>query len=150
MDKKLNLSDYNEWKKANKNKFSKVSYNHGVISTNNLSSDLYFTFLDMCWPEFIEFNNMVFIKDSYEVRQDIVLDKSKNAQEKEYWTNLLCIDGLFNDDIDEDKLDFLSKKLAESWKAKLKQDFPNREFNIIVVNDADDVAVSFQQIDSRA
>ena len=146
MDNQIDLSDYEAWKKANNNSFSKISYIHGIINSQKISYDLYFAFLDMFWPEFIVRSDMVFIKDSFDEKQDLLKNTYKDDKEKEFWINLLSIDGLFSEEIDEDKLDFLSKKIAESWKAKLKQDFPERKFKIVVANDEDDVAVSFHQI----
>ncbi len=142
---KMILDDYEKWKKINKSKFSKIDYIHGISLTYNLSSDIYFAFLDLFWPEFIEYNGRVFVKDFFEKDQETIKNKLQ-SETIEYWTNFLLIDGLFKEDIGLEKFDFLIRSIGESWKAKLNKDFPDKIFKIHLVNNEEDVGVTFTQI----
>lgn len=149
MDKEIKLNDFEAWKKVNGQSFSKLDYIHGIIKTALLSSDLYFAFLDLFWPEFIEHEGMIFIKDWFTERKNVIADKKMTTSEKEYWVNLLSIDGLFDTELDDIKMTLLSNKIGEAWEAKLKKEYPRRIFKVHIINSEDDVAVTFQQIESK-
>jgi len=46
----------------------------------------------------------------------------------------------------EHQLKHISKLMADMWDAKLRRDFPDRDFSVIVVNRDDDFGVTFHQI----
>lgn len=149
MDNELKLDDFEAWKKVNGQNFSKLSYIHGIIKTALLSSDLYFAFLDLFWPEFVEHEGMVFIKDWFIKRKNVIVDNKINPCEKEYWVNFLSIDGLLDTELDEMKMSLLSNKIGEAWEAKLKKEYPMKIFKVHIINSEDDVAVTFHQIESK-
>lgn len=145
----LHLEDYESWKKNNQKNgyFTFPSYIHGVFDFKAIHEDLCFAFLDLFWPEFIQINGMIFIKNSYYHHKRNIENKFyKSTSDAEYWTNLLTLDDFLHIK-DDNKLSYLAEKIGESWRAKLKQDFPKLCFDIKVINDQDDVAVTFQQIE---
>lgn len=146
MDDRIKLKDYEFWKKSNRNLFSKRDYIHAIITSKKASLDLYFAFLDLYWPKFVEKDNMIFIEDSLQTKKQLLEDQKTSPKEKEYWINFLSIDGLLTNEEDQDKLSHLSMKIAEAWKSKLHNDFPKRKFKLHVISDDDDIAVTFHQV----
>ena len=143
----MQLTDYEEWRSRNSKKgsFDLADYIHGVFDYKNIHEDLCFAFLNLIWPEFIEVDGMVFIKDSYQAKkQNISMEAHKLNSETEFWINLLTLDDFLHIK-DAEKQTFLVTKLGESWKAKLKQDFPSLNFKITIADDEDDLGISFHQ-----
>lgn len=115
------------------------------------------------WPEFIEIDGMVFLKDSVEDSEDRkrlneALHRHKGDKTKtEKAFNLIEIPSLFGKNISEttDEEDaFLADRLAEMWRCRLAVVFPNREFLVRTLSAEEtggEIAVVFHTIrsDSR-
>ena len=146
----LQLDDFQNWKKVNGERFSKVDYINGVCHTNHLSTDIYFASLDLFWPEFYQHNGMIFIKDSFDTKtkSEGFFDPAKENHRNEYWINLLSLDNFFEDGTQKE-YEFFGRKLAESWLGKLEMDFPDKTFSIHIVNDDEDSWVTFHQTSNK-
>lgn len=126
---------------------SLYDYIYQQITLNNLSSDLYFAFLELFWPSFIKYKNHIFLKENLTEAKLLELER-QNEKNIEYWINLLTIDSYFNNDEEgSEKADCLSKILAQIWKAKLSIDFPDIEFIIENFEDSEagDYGLTFYQ-----
>lgn len=127
----IKLNDYEMWVNANSTKkFSLFDYMHGVMLTENLSSDLFIAFLKLVWPEFYSYNNCVFLKEQFDQKKyDELVDQGLSNKDIEYWINLVLIDGIFENATVE-TCEYLAKNLVSAWKVKLKNDFPEKDFEL--------------------
>jgi hypothetical protein len=111
------------------------------------------------WPEFIEFKEMIFLKESIEDEDDKRKiaetfkryggDKTKTEQS----FNLIEIpSGFFTrglGDTTEEEDRWLAEKLAEMWLCRLQFLYPNRKFEVKVLNPEEtggEVGVIFYQL----
>ncbi len=76
---KLDLKDFRKWKEANKERdFSLFDYIFQMKNLNNLSSDIFFGFYELCWPTFLTYKNYVFLKEAFS-QQKVDRLSSENA-----------------------------------------------------------------------
>ncbi|MDF7809309.1 hypothetical protein P4E94_17830 [Pontiellaceae bacterium B12219] len=112
--------------------FNSLDYIHRFVSP------IYSILLaDLFWPEFKEISGMIFLANSFEDESDQRLlteaeAKYNGDQEKiEESFNVVEIPSLFGrhvSDIDDEQYVMLANTLICSWRAKLSQDFPEKEF----------------------
>jgi hypothetical protein len=131
------LKDFEKWKKLNHNKnFSLYDYIFHVIQSKNISTDIYFAFLELFWPSFIIYDKYVFLNENF---SEMKLSSLKDKEKIEYWMNLLIIDPYFNEDQDgSKKAGLLVQKLAIIWQTKLEKDFPGKNFIVESIHDGED------------
>lgn len=126
-NKKL-LKDYQRWKKLNKNNFfSLFDYTFHILNDKRVNTDILFASLEIFWPSFIQYDQYIFLEENYSKEKfDQLIHEEKNP---EYWGNLFLVDEYFlNDENALEKAEFFSQTLKKTWKIKLQNDFPNKEF----------------------
>lgn len=99
-------------------------------------------YLSVVWPTFIEFMGVVFRDVDVETDDDRsrireALDRCSSRREAEQSFNWMDVGVLFapknfGSSLEEDQQ--LSKVLRDTWSAKLRQDFPTREFVVEVLS----------------
>lgn len=144
MEKPL-LKDFEKWKNMNKD-LSPFDYIFCLTRQEELSSDLYFAFLELLWPSFIIYKNYIFLKATYSVEKVESLINEKH--DVEFWANLLTVDSFFENEEDgEERSEFFARSLVESWQAKLKHDFPDKHITVKYVSDSEfgDYGLTFYQ-----
>lgn len=94
------------------------------------------------WPEFVEFEGMVFLAEAFdnEAQQRVSEALKQNIESKseiEEAFNLYEVPSYFfgtnAGDTTEDEDHELAKIMAEMWMAKLRMDFPNKAFKMEIV-----------------
>ncbi len=89
------------------------------------------------WPKFIEYDGCIIMENRFD------LQNFENWKKTEYVENFAQIESVLNhihildffgaeekkDEINHDQIVFLGNKLCEIYSAKLKIDFPEKEFN---------------------
>lgn len=145
MTAKIQLKNIELWKQLNKGKqFPIFDYIYHEIKMNKMSTDIYFALSLLFWPTFIEHKEYIFLEETFSEKYFDEL-KDKNI---EFWMNLLTIDPYFEEDEDQEEraLSF-SKALKEIWEIKLKKDFPQHQFRVIVIDDKEsgDIGLTFYQ-----
>jgi hypothetical protein len=145
MNEKNQLRIIKQWEQLNKGKrFSIFDCIYQELKINKISTDIYFALSMLFWPTFIEHKGYVFLKENF---SKIKFNELKNKN-IEFWMNLLSIDPYFEEDDDQmERALSLSKTLKEIWEIKLKKDFPQQEFHVIVLEDkeAGDIGLTFYQ-----
>lgn len=107
------------------------------------------------WPEFVDINGMVFLKETIEDdddkdRLDEALkhydgDKTKTEQSFNT-TEIPFLFGKNSEEITDEEDLALAERLAEMWQYKLQNIYPNRRFIVQILSEeetGDAIAVSF-------
>jgi hypothetical protein len=102
------------------------------------------------WPQFVTLDDMTFLpfvvedeKDKERVRQRLQSLSDKSRVEKEF--NCIEVASLFGPrrgetSVEEDEM--LAEYLVEMWAAKLRADFPRKQFFVALVDAAEDLEVA--------
>ncbi|HEV2614380.1 MAG TPA: hypothetical protein VGV92_06695 [Gammaproteobacteria bacterium] len=121
-------------------------YIYQEITLNKISPDIYFAFLELYWPSFVQHEGHIFLKETFSAEKFEGL-KSQN-ENIGYWMNLVTIDPYFeNDEDQEEKAAHLSKKLVDLWQAKLDKEYPELKFTVATLEDKEmgDYGLTFYQ-----
>ncbi|MBE9094266.1 hypothetical protein [Tychonema sp. LEGE 07203] len=138
------LSDFQQWKKANGDDFSLWDY---LFGSANIEIAIAFT--KLFWPDFVEHEGGIFLSEAF------------NSQIYEQWkielgNDVAAIEQVMNhqhiDDIlpgaqnaSSDNLLYLGQALAQMWESRLKSLYPQRRFQVKCDRDEDTVVVTFFQ-----
>lgn len=117
-----------------------------LFEDKKIKPDVFFSFLELFWPHFIEKNNYIFLKEKYSEENFSRLISEKS--DPEYWINLLTIDDFFSElENGEEKAKLLAHSLIELWEVKLKKDFPDKDFVVQYIYDKEygDCGLTFYQ-----
>jgi len=140
------------FKEKDTDSFNQFDYIHRFTSPL-----LALLFAELFWPNFIEVENMVFLRSEFEDKDD--LDRLHQAIEKydsdkrkvEESFNTIEVPSLFgarmDDTTDEEDL-ILAKTIASMWKSRLTGMFPTRKFTVKVLGPDEtggEIAVLFYQ-----
>jgi len=108
-----------------------------LIQDKLIEPTLLFDFLEFFWPTFIKKDGYIFLKEAFsEEEYKRLVSENSNP---EYWINLITIDEFFSELPDwEDKSVSLAKALVSIWKAKLKKDFPEANFEVQYLHNEED------------
>jgi len=111
------------------------------------------------WPEFVEIDDMIFLKETFEDADDLArLDEARrryggDRTEIEKSFNCVEIGALFgrrSGDTTAAQDCALAQKLAEMWTQRLRVLYPSRLFKVLAVKGTDDAAsVLFYQYDDN-
>ncbi len=135
---RIRLNDYEKWADANQN-FSLYDYLFGVVKTNQLADDIYIAFLKMFWPDFYCIDGCVFLKEQFEPEYyDRLLNEGTSRQEIEKWINLFFLGGMMQESTSDESIRYLAIHLTKLWEMKLKEDFPDKEFDVKYFHDEED------------
>lgn len=134
------IPDLIEWRKLNGQNFSIESWT-SIEGNMNLAIGFSFIF----WPDFIEHNDCVFIKNHFSISNFDNWTKTacvNNYAQIESVMNHIHILDLFSREeirniITIDQVKFLGKKICEMYSVKLKSDFPERQFTFTFNCDKD-------------
>lgn len=105
--------------------------------------DQMFSFLDILWPEFIEFDGLILRRNSIPTDWNTFQEQAQKAKwslsDIEYIINHFHIMDLFLNDPDRDAIEikvfrFLAYSIADMWKCRLQNLFPDRAFVVGVAN----------------
>ena len=101
-----------------------------VVCSGNFSLGV--GYLELFWPEFVEFEGYVLRKDFSIEHLRCFQSQDRATKESTEWVmNHIHLDGLQHggcEDISKDKLVFIGRRLQEMYEAKLKLQFPERTF----------------------
>lgn len=133
------LNDFDKWKNLNQN-FTLFDYVFQEAKSVNLNSDFYFAFYELIWPKFIHKGEFVFLEQNYSLEKQhqlLAIVSDKNEQHNiEFWMNLVSVDPFFDHtDAPDENIEAFTKKLVETWSAKLKIDFPDMTFKVDYLQD---------------
>ncbi len=142
----ITFKDLDKWKKINKPRhFSFYDYIFHQMRNGKINSDIYFAFAELFWPTFVSFKDYIFVKENFDEKKIINLDK--DSANVEFWSNLTIVDGYFDEDEEGGERAYtLSQILIETWKIKLQREYPNHEFLVVSLEDqTGDYGLSFYQ-----
>jgi hypothetical protein len=95
----------------------------------------------------------VFLEQNYSLEklQKLRNDDSseRESTNAEFWMNLINVDSFFeHSNAPNEHVEVFTKKLVETWSAKLKIDFPNIKFAVEYMHDSDtnDYALTFYKM----
>lgn len=144
---------YEDWKAANPARsFTWADYAHFVLQEREVPGDFALAMAKVLWPRFIEVEECVFLAEHYSEEKALSLQKQGlSNRQVEYWLNLFSVDGFFHgveSSTEEDEEQF-AQVLVETWRAKLRIEFPGRTFVVEAVRDdeAGDLCVTLQHVD---
>lgn len=107
-----------------------------LIQDKKIEAEIFFKFLELFWPNFVEKHGFVFLKENYSEEKFAGLIKEEFNPE--YWINLLTVDDFFSDiEQGEEKASSLAKALVDIWETKLKKEFPEKKFVVMYLHDED-------------
>ncbi len=141
---KLFLPDYERWDRANGDNFDSVGYVSVTFSSSKIPTDLVFAFLEIFWPDFTERDGLVFRTDAF---VEATYQRFKVGWKAEFWMNNILLDGLVPG-LDYEYRLHLGKQCVDMWRTKLQRDFPDKKFDVKVLDDyeEDEVGITFHQI----
>ena len=130
------IPELKDWKKENGEDFDLQDW---VVCEGNIR--LAIGYSAIYWPEFLKYNDCVFIKSHFTQDNYIKWTKSEsvdNFQQIESVINHIHILDLFawekQEEINYDQVIYLGKVLRDIYDLKLKAEFPKRKF-IVTFND---------------
>ena len=107
--------------------------------------DHFIGYTQLIWPEFIEHEGRVYIKDFFNEEKLLQnIDNGASITQAQILLNCLDLSLLFDsaqEDVEDDTLLYLAKTLQESWLAKLNLNFPNKKHNVILDNNLNEEGV---------
>lgn len=143
-------SKYHDWVKANLGAFSWFDYAHHLLRDQPGAGDFASVIARLVWPDFVEVGRLLFLADQYSLEKLRSLQsQGLDGRELEYWMNLFSVDGFF-DGIASVTLDAqkrLARAMSNAWKAKAMQEYPDRAFEVEMIEDEEtgDICVAFTQ-----
>ena len=151
-EKNVNLKDYERWRRLNREPFSLYDYAYAAAYQQRLPADAMMAFAMLIWPPFRDVDGLVLLAEQYDATKLARLRSQGLTEAKlEYWMNLLSVDGLFQSLPGATRwhMRAFANTLHQSWRAKLRQDYPMLRFRVEVVIDdeVDDVCVVFYRAD---
>jgi hypothetical protein len=117
-----------------------------LVREKKIEPDIFFSFLELFWPKFVEKDGYVFLDDKYSEEEFSRLVKEKASPE--YWINLLTVGDFFSKlENGDEKSEKFTKSLIEIWQEKLKRDFPDKNFTVQYIYDEEygDCGLTFYQ-----
>lgn len=108
----------------------------------------------LLWPEFLEAEGMVFLREEVEVQPALhdvpaTLRTFASRTDMERAFNLIEVPTLFATGVEasDEELTQLAATLRDAWQAKLEQEFPGRPFVVeILGGEVDDPTVRFFEV----
>jgi len=152
IDETLLIPDLKDWKKENGDSFGIRDW---ISCEGNVKLGIGFSMI--FWPEFIEHEGCVIISNRFSQ------DNFDNWKSAEYVKNYRQIESVLNhthildlfswekqEEMVVEQVKFLGEKMKEMYQAKLKFEFPNKEFEVVFngkedLEDLIDYEVSFSQ-----
>jgi hypothetical protein len=135
-DEKL-IPDLQNWRNRNSANFSISDW---TSIEGNIKLAIGYSYL--FWPDFIEYDDCVFLKDAFSV------ENFKEWTKTEYVVHFAQIESVINhihildlftsekqDEITYEQIKYLGNKIREIYNIKLKSDFPNRKFEVLFNGD---------------
>lgn len=147
------VPDLKDWKKANGEMFDLQDW---IACEGNIRLAIGYSVI--FWPEFIEYNNCVFIKSHFSQGNYTEWTKSdsiENYMQIEEIINHIHILDLFafekQEEINYDQVIYLGNILRNIYDLKLKADFPHRQLSVdfndsLETDDLIDFQLTFYQI----
>ena len=137
----MTLFDYEKWKEANLgHRFTLYDYvGCKLQDISEYQDDLMFALSRLYWPDFLSIDGFIFLKEIFD--ESSYFNYKQQQDGVEYWMNLLLTENFYQDlDL---AVEFASV-LKETWGAKLKLEFPDKQFTIDVFDD-EDFGLTFYQ-----
>lgn len=139
------MPDYDRWKGMNSSAFNVYDYIHCVFREGKVAPDLAYAFFYLFWPQFIEIDGDVFLKEKYDEKRIFGLKKKGyTGQDLEYWINLTSLESLLPES-QSIMARHLTDELAVVWRIKLQNDFPQKTFHVRCLDDDGERYVVFSQ-----
>lgn len=113
LGREVNIAPFDSWTNAN------ARYDHFVM------------YARMIWPEFLEYDDCVFLAKGFSSESYRQWRKQLDKTQTEVMLNHTHITDLFLNSSFQPNLEivtFIGRYLKEVWTEKLKRDFPNRRF----------------------
>ena len=146
------MPDFLAWRKANdESTFNTTDYLIGVVGAAALHPDFLLALTELLWPRFVEVDGAIFHAAHFDAaRHDVLLDTHPAVRDREYWINLVLLDRLFEAADGEFFPRHAAAILAiaaSMWRSRLKEVFPERAFEVMVIEDAEagDYGLTFTQ-----
>jgi hypothetical protein len=144
MIEKSKLSDFQEWRNANADGFTLFDYLRGNLVTEEVESDVIVAVFELLLPRFVEVENMVFLEEEFSENKLSDLSRGRSNKEIEYWMNLLNISSLF-ESVQKSVIQEMALSIKASWLARLRDTFPNKVFEVNLVEDGEEWLIAFNQ-----
>lgn len=108
-------------------------------------------YLAVFWPDFVEISGSVFLPDlvttqPYRRRASQALAAAQDRELVERDYNQLSIEHLFARADSDELLVSVAEVLQETWGAKLRRDFPGRQFGFEFYRDAEEPTLTFFEV----
>ncbi|MBB5213296.1 hypothetical protein [Microbulbifer hydrolyticus] len=104
--------------------------------------DHFLGYLELVWPRFIVEDDTVFVDSLWDKSrfEYLALNRPKKSDIQKC-LNIIDIAGLFlnaKEEVTDEFLLYLACAVRQAWEAKLKSDFPNRNFQVVMENFLED------------
>lgn len=138
------LTDFQQWKKANDNDFSLWDY---LFGSANIEIAIAFT--KLFWPDFVEHEGGIFLSEAFDsqIYEQWKIELGNDVAAIEQVMNHQHIDDILPgaENASTDNLLYLGQALAQMWESRLKSLYPQRRFQVKCDRDEHTVAVTFFQ-----
>lgn len=138
------LSDFQQWKKANGDDFSLWDY---LFGSANIEIAIAFT--KLFWPDFVEHEGGIFLSEAFDsqIYEQWKIELGNDVAAIEQVMNHQHVDDILPgaQNASSDNLLYLGQALAQMWESRLKSLYPQRRFQVKCDRDEDTVVVTFFQ-----
>ena len=134
----LELEDYQKWRSVNGDCFSLFDYLRGSLISGESSPDIIVSFARLVFPKFLEKDDMLFIEELFkQPKLDQFRLQGLNSVEIEYWMNLLDLSEVFVS-FPYSFVVELSLKIKRTWEEEITALYPDKRFDVVVIDDEGD------------
>jgi hypothetical protein len=139
------LSEFQQWRKANGDDFSMWDYLFGVANV-----EVAIAFTSLFWPDIVEHEDGIFLAESFEAQ---IYQQWKGK----FGNDIASIERVINhqhlddilpgaDKVGSENLFYLGRAIAQMWASRLESLYPNRRFEVCCDRDESTVVVTFYQV----
>lgn len=142
------MSDFQQWKKANSDDFSLWNYLSGAANV-----EIALAFTTLFWPDFVEHDGGIFLAEAFnqEIYEQWKAELGNDIAAIERVMNHQHIDDILPgaENVGIDNLVALGQVIEQMWDNRLKSCYPAQDFQVLCKKDEYTVVVTFCQTPSH-
>lgn len=138
------IPELKEWKKLNSDDFSLEAWSNAHSTVES-----FIALSSIMQPEFVEYQNGIFWKSSFEQAKQLVNENQKSSlysfiDLQRLLNNRTVLNFIWQgeESVTDTQFDCVCKILVKSWTIKLKHDFPHLKTNVKLIDDDGDALIT--------
>lgn len=108
--------------------------------------------IKLLFPDFIEYKNMIFLKENFnnENVDNWINSNNYSKEQIEKVINHVHIRSLYQDRYSEiynnEVFIYIAKYMLKTFRIQLKESFPDKNFNVEIIDELEDIQIVFYQV----